>query len=783
MIRVPLVPPLLAALLLALTNAAAPQEPPLDSVLRFETAAVPDTLPAGWDGGPAATLALDTVVLHGGHASGRMVRDSASPGQFSSFRKMIPIGFAGDTIELTGWVRTADVQGFAGLWLREDGPTGVLQFDNMRNRGVRGTTGWTSYTLRLPLDEEADKLYVGALLVGTGTVWVDDLALRVDGKPLSEAPARTVARSVLSTDTAFAHGSGIALDSLTPEQVQNVAVLGRVWGFLKYHDPRVAAGDFQWDYELFRVLPEVLAAKDADARNRVLVAWIDGIGLPAPCGDDCAPAPPADAQLAPPIGWIHSQALLGPELSRRLEAVYRNRFHGSDDFYISQVSGVGNPQFRHEMTYRSLRPLDTGYRILALLRLWNMVEYWFPYRNLLHDDWPATLAAFLPRVVAAPDRDAYRLALMAFVARIGDTHANLWSELDVRPPRGRCAWPLMFRPAEGDLVVTDVREAATHATRAADAGAGGAGAGGSAGGSGAGADIVRGDVVVSIDGQPVDSLIQAWLPYYAASNRITQLRDIARFLGRGPCGPGRLAVERDGVRHDVVLARDTAVPPADSRDRPGDAFQLLSKDVAYLKLSSVKAADVPEYLRRAEGTRGLVIDIRNYPSAFMVFNLGNHLVRQPTPFARFSVGRLDNPGTFVMTRPISLQPASPTYGGKVVVLVDESSVSQAEYTTMAFRAAGAEVVGSTTAGADGNVSPIPLPGGMQSLFSGIGVFYPDGTPTQRVGIVPDVVVRPTIAGIRAGRDEVLEAAIREILPDADAAAIQRMAARPGPQGP
>ena len=65
------------------------------------------------------------------------------------------------------------------------------------------------------------------------------------------------------------------------------------------------------------------------------------------------------------------------------------------------------------------------------------------------------------------------------------------------------------------------------------------------------------------------------------------------------------------------------------------------------------------------------------------------------------------------------------------------------------------------------------------MMSGIGVFYPDETPTQRIGIVPDVVVTPTIDGIREGRDEVLEAALRQILgPDADEQTIRQMARRP-----
>jgi C-terminal processing protease CtpA/Prc len=114
-----------------------------------------------------------------------------------------------------------------------------------------------------------------------------------------------------------------------------------------------------------------------------------------------------------------------------------------------------------------------------------------------------------------------------------------------------------------------------------------------------------------------------------------------------------------------------------------------------------------------------------------------------------------------------------------VILVDEVSQSQAQYTTMAFSSApNAKVVGSTTAGADGNVSPIPLPGGLRSMISGIGVFYPDKKPTQRIGIIADVEARPTIQGIRTGRDEVLEAALRLILgPDTPASEIERLAKR------
>jgi len=214
-----------------------------------------------------------------------------------------------------------------------------------------------------------------------------------------------------------------------------------------------------------------------------------------------------------------------------------------------------------------------------------------------------------------------------------------------------------------------------------------------------------------------------------------------------------------------------------THDLPGETFRLLSKDVAYLKLSTVKVDQAAKYVESAAGTKGLIIDIRNYPSEFMVFALGSLLVDQRTEFVRFTLGDLSNPGAFHWGgAPLSLSPQQPHYPGKVVILVDEVSQSQAEYTAMAFRSSPrAKVIGSTTAGADGNVSPIPLPGGFRSMISGISVFYPDKRPTQRVGIIPDREVRPTIAGIRAGRDEVLEAAIREIVgKDVPAAQIEQM---------
>lgn len=535
-----------------------------------------------------------------------------------------------------------------------------------------------------------------------------------------------------------------AIESLTTAQIDNLVLFGKVWGFAKYYHPAMTDGRVDADSELRRTLPSVLKATGPASATKVISDWLAGLDIPDAC-NPCA-SMPESTHLRPDIGWIRDQRILGRTLSTQLLRIYQNRRPDLTQYYVTLAPGVGNPIFRNERDYGEEALPGSDLRLLALYRFWNIIEYWSPYRNLVKDNWDTVLQEFVPRLWVADDPDAYRLAMIALIARARDGHANLWNSLSVRPPRGSYRLPVDVRFVEDKAVVTGF---SNDSFRAATG-------------------LRVGDVILSIGGARVDSLIPAWTPYYAASNQPSRLRDIARSLTQGPPGKVRVTAERDGLTFEVqperYLTESLNLIGPGTHDLPGDTFQRLTDEVSYLKLSSVSAAQSTDYIRKASGSKVLVIDIRNYPKEFVVFALGSHLVSKETEFARFTVPNLANPGAFVWTRPISLRPVPPLYSGAVVILVDESSQSQAEYTAMAFRSAShAIVVGSTTAGADGNVSPIVLPGGLRTLISGIGVFYPDRTPTQQVGILPDLVVRPTIAGIRQGRDEVLEAAVSRAL--------------------
>ncbi|HJZ88723.1 MAG TPA: S41 family peptidase [Polyangia bacterium] len=131
-------------------------------------------------------------------------------------------------------------------------------------------------------------------------------------------------------------------------------------------------------------------------------------------------------------------------------------------------------------------------------------------------------------------------------------------------------------------------------------------------------------------------------------------------------------------------------------------------------------------------------------------------------FRRPQIINGDERAGFITRQPLPVSDAW-KYRGKTVMLIDERAISQSEHTALFFEmAAGTKFVGTRTPGANGDVTNLVVPGGIFMSFSGHDVRHADGRQLQRIGIVPDIEVIPTLAGIRAHKDEVLERALRYV---------------------
>jgi C-terminal processing protease CtpA/Prc len=704
--------------------------------------------PLGWHSSitPGFIVKTDSLIKYKGKYSICIERDtSVSTNQTGKISFTIPSIYEGATIKLIGYMKTEGIspEGAAGLSISAEGAAGTLEQNNMEVKKATGTNQWKKYSVELNLADDIKKIIIGGWVKGAkGKIWLDELNVYIEGKELERTKIFNA-----RLDSSYTKGSGIELSKLDKSKIKDLQLLGQVWGFLKYHHPSIAAGEFHWDYELFKFLPGYLANKSSKNRDQLLINWINSLGQLTTC-KNCKEEPDSLVKMKADVRWMDSNSI-GAELRQKILDVYTNRNQGKQ-YYASIAMGIGNAEFTNEDPYEQFIFPDDGFRLLALYRYWNIIQYFFPYRYAIDDNWNSILLESVPKFISANNKLEYRKVVVKLIGKVHDTHANLWGRDSVWSNyKGKFIPPIQTKFTEGKLVVTNYY----NDSLASQTG------------------VYKGDIVTSIDGVAISQIMKQKLKFYPASNYATQLRDLAKDMLRGNKRYVTIQLKR-GQESITKTIRRFPLDSIDTRldksySLPDSCYQFLANDVGYINLGNIKSNLLPEIFEKFQNTKGIVIDIRNYPSEFVVFSLSNYLLPTSSPFVKFSIANINNPGLFSWGETLKVgYENTGYYKGKVVILINEITQSQAEYTAMALRTSKNSIVmGSTTAGADGNVSIFYLPGKLRTMISGVGVYYPEGKETQRVGIMPDIIVNPTLTGISKEKDELLDKALQYIKPD------------------
>lgn len=533
--------------------------------------------------------------------------------------------------------------------------------------------------------------------------------------------------------------SGFALDSLdarNPQVLDNLETLCRVWGYAKYHHPAfcdtVCIVDA--DRELFALLPRIARA-DKAARNGALLEWVRGLGnfTTDRAGYEEVLAPYA-CRTEADLAWTADTARLGSALCALLQDL-RYAERGANR-YIGCPSGL-NAVMANETADGSLD--DCGVRLLWLFRFWNVVEYYNPNRNASDRDWGEVLRVHLPAFIPPFSRGYPEIC--GLVRELCDSHAasTQYAMFGMR------TIPVEVRNACGRVFVT------------------------------AGEALEKGDEILAVDGRDRARTHRSLELYEAVSND----ENLDYMTARSMCSSFRDTAEVTVLRRGAELT--LRVPTSDSasewspyappRMRDEANVRLIADSVGYVTGMNLAAIPAAEIMERFRATKAIVVDMRCYPdgSMFIYDFVGRCLLPRTTHYVTWLVPSLALPGTYI-EQPTDLfvdwehleKGENPDYyKGRVIVLVDSSTQSMAEHAVMAFQAVpGCTVVGTQTAGADGNVTQLVMPGGQAMWwFSALGVYYPDGGDAQRAGVRIDIPVHPTVGGLQAGRDEILERAL------------------------
>ena len=296
-------------------------------MLTFETAHS-GVLPAGWGGGPAGTLSVDGAVVHGGRWSARLERTAASPQAFSTLTKVIPVDFAGTTIEWRGFLRSENVSEFMGLWMRQDGDAPNLAFATMQPRQIRGTNDWTEYSITLPFTPRRSSFSSASCSPAPARSGQTTCGCWSTASPCGTRPGRAAedadrARSRVRRRLRHRHQQADAGADRKPGDAGQGLGIPQVPPSGRDRRARVIGTT-----TCSACCPQYWRRAIATRAPLVLRDWIRRLG-PLPSCDPCLTLRGENLHLGPGLAWIESDTAVGRELAGLLRAVHRGRARGA----------------------------------------------------------------------------------------------------------------------------------------------------------------------------------------------------------------------------------------------------------------------------------------------------------------------------------------------------------------------------------------------------------------------------------------------------------------------
>lgn len=579
-----------------------------------------------------------------------------------------------------------------------------------------------------------------------GTLWGEK-------DPLPEEYIDSVATLTASAaSTASASSASGATEAL-----EDLALLGKVWGMAKYYHPSARSGHVDMDRELLGLLPDYMAAESRSDREALLVAWLDALGPLRDQGATLAGlfGAKADVALEPDLEWTQKE-VQSKELAAKLQRLQKIQL-GIDSHYVT-LSTVGGADFGNELTYNESISGHPSLRLLTLFRIWNAFQYYSPYRQLTDQPWSAVLQKHIAPFLAADTEASFDAATLSLLSETDDGHVCLIGGLG-RGARllGDYYVPLRVTYAEKRWWIGGPLLAESEVVA-----------------SSKGLGISPGDELIAVNGLGCEALYEARQNWMASSTEANRRLNFARRMLLRSFEPNiELTLRRGDKQWTVTVEGESIGDYNYSLWDPCDAYpaiEALPNNGFYINPSKFTVDDLAQWRDQLVASRGILLDLRGYPSDGVLFELLPLLIESPIAGATFTTAALDKPGTFRWQEPTDFRPQKGSANGnsgtkpRVIALVDESSLSQPEYIAMYVKAMPRGLlVGRPTAGADGNVSLLPLPSGDKMAMTGLGTFYPDRSPTQRIGIVPDVLVPLQVSSIRLQRDEIYLKALSILL--------------------
>lgn len=382
---------------------------------------------------------------------------------------------------------------------------------------------------------------------------------------------------------------------------------------------------------------------------------------------------------------------------------------------------------------------DLSVRIGNLINVWNSINFFYPYFELLDLNWNSVFQQSLDRCFTDKNAFDYRLTLFQVLSKLNDAHGFISYTKD----NFKYYPPIYAQSIDDKFIITAANKKFQN---------------------------LIGSEILKINGSSPDDLFIEQKKYVPQNLNDAALNDAANNMFRGRFNSKvHISVKLENGKEfsEELKRRETKYSVGRNQYFTKKSnYCEIKEGIRYVDLTKTTMDDFQENFQVLSKSRSIILDLRGYPKSYDVDEVIGYFLEKKDTLEWSFVPEISSPNW----RDSSV--AYKSYGWelapkekslvhkKVYLLINHETLSYAESIVGYFETlSNVTLVGSTTAGANGNVNEFSLPGGYTYRYTGMKVTKHDGSRLHGIGFLPDVEVKPTITGIIDGRDEVLEKAI------------------------
>lgn len=506
--------------------------------------------------------------------------------------------------------------------------------------------------------------------------------------------------------------------------VENHYITCKIWGLMKYYHPDIVQNKINWDSLILDIIPKIDQALDTEERNKILEKLLNSVKTPIDNQrNEIFIHDSLHIIQKTSFEWI-TESRLSNLLVRKLQQyishnqnIYKRYYSFIDSQHLIDI----------DKTYPNIDSFpDLNYRLLTLYRYWNIVEYLYPYKYLIDNSWDTILKQSINEFRYAKDQHQYKKALYKLISSTNDSHASIYDPyISNFIGKKRVDASLTFI---GDTCIVLYANPTIG--------------------------LIPGDIIISTNSRSIINTINDYKYIIPASTKHSYLDRLACNLLRSNNDSIEVNIIRGQQYFSLIIP--TTLLKKDKFISAKKPHTFIKNSVLYLNLCE----EITEPIINYSSLKGIIFDLRGPININTLNSIDfSPLFSKPVLAAKFSVPIL--PGIFILLDNLpnsSIGKVNSHYfKNRVVLLVNSKTQSASEFIAMQLRQSpNCFIVGSNTAGANGDIISITLPGAITTSLSGLGVYNPDNSITQRKGISPDIFIQPSISGITQGRDEILE---------------------------